>query len=43
MRNMNLTSNYAMLIVIGFHKLGSAVIYYFHADVAVVLDTKEVL
>jgi hypothetical protein len=39
MRNMNLTSNYTMLIVIGFYKLSSAVIYYFHADVDVILDT----
>jgi hypothetical protein len=36
MRNMNLTSNYAALIVIGFHKLSSAAIYFFHTGLVVI-------
>ncbi len=43
MRNMNLTSIYAALIVIRFHKLSSAVIYLFHTGLVVIPDTKEVL
>lgn len=37
---MNLTSNYTVLIVIGFYKLSSAVIYFFHTGLVVILDTK---
>jgi len=40
---MNLTSNYTELIVIGFYKLSSAVIYFVHTGLVVIPDTNEML